>query len=549
MSALVEQGCEISVHSDQMDPLPEEQQSQQGTPMNPTAYKSMRDHVHPPRVSAPSCIISPAEDVVVRPYLVPLLPTFHGMENENPYTHIRDFEEVCITFKEGTIDMDLLKLKAFPLTLNDKAKIWLNSLRPRTIRRWAELQPEFLKKFFNAHKTNNLKRQIYTFAALDNERFYQCWERFMETISACPHHGFDTWMLVNHFYGGMSPAMKQLLETMCGGDFLSKHPDEAMDFLNYVAETSKGWDKTNPREVEKMRPSVHQRGGIFALSEDMEMKAKKSTLARKVEELEGKRLHEVQAVTENPAQANPCINCQPIVHLGEHYSNAPSVKELMSEHANVVGQYKPQPNAPYGNTYNSNWKNHHNLSWKPNPPAYMPPGAKQQFCSSSQPQPSPSSSPVEQAILNLSKVVGNFVEEQKGINVQLAQRIDTVESTLNKRIDGLESNLNKKIDNLQYSITNINNLLEVQERGRFPSQTLPNPKGVRNSGMDEVKAFITLRSGKKIEQPVPMTAEETEKEKEAEPEKVIISEDPVKKNMPPPFPQALRGKKKNSKPS
>ena len=30
------------------------------------------------------------------------------------------------------------------------------------------------------------------------------------------------------------------------------------------------------------------------------MKGKISTLARKVEELEGKRLHEVQAVTENP---------------------------------------------------------------------------------------------------------------------------------------------------------------------------------------------------------------------------------------------------------
>ena len=63
----------------------------------------------------------------------------------------------------------------------------------------------------------------------------------METINACPHHGFDTWMLVIHFYDGMSPAMKQLLEAMCGGDFLSKHPDEAMDFLNYVAETSKAW--------------------------------------------------------------------------------------------------------------------------------------------------------------------------------------------------------------------------------------------------------------------------------------------------------------------
>ena len=135
------------------------------------------------------------------------------------------------------------------------------------------------------------------------------------------------------------------------------------------------------------------------------------------------------------------------------------------------------------------------------------------------------------------------MEEQKRINVQLAQRIDTVESTLNKRIDGLESNLNQKIDNLQYPITKINNLLEVQERGRFPSQTLPNPKGVHevgsfsNSGMDEVKAIITLRSGREIEQLVPITAEETCKEKGAERERVIISEDPVKKTMPPPFPK------------
>ena len=137
--ALQEQGCEVSLHSNQMDPPPEEQQSQQGIPRNPNAYMSMRDHIHPPRVSATSCIVPPAEDVVVRPYLVSLFSTFHGMENGNPYTHIREFEEVCTTFVEGAIDMDLLKLKAFPLTLKDKANTWLNSLRSRTIRKWAEL--------------------------------------------------------------------------------------------------------------------------------------------------------------------------------------------------------------------------------------------------------------------------------------------------------------------------------------------------------------------------------------------------------------------------
>ena len=89
--------------------------------------------MHPPRMSAPSCIVPPSEQMVIRPYLVSLLSQFHGMENENPYTHIKDFEEVCHTFQEGTISIDLMRLKLFPFTLKDKAKVWLNSLRPRSI--------------------------------------------------------------------------------------------------------------------------------------------------------------------------------------------------------------------------------------------------------------------------------------------------------------------------------------------------------------------------------------------------------------------------------
>ena len=168
-----------------------------------------------------------------------------------------------MTFKEGATDMELLKLKAFPLTLKDKAKICLNSLRSRTIMNWGDMQVEFLKKLFSTHKTNDLKREIYTFTALENDKFYQCWARYLQIISAGPHHGFDTWILVNHFYNGMSPAMKQLLETMCGGDFMSKHPKEAMDFFNYVVETSKAWDEPNPREIERMRPATNLRGGMY----------------------------------------------------------------------------------------------------------------------------------------------------------------------------------------------------------------------------------------------------------------------------------------------
>ena len=83
----------------------------------------MRDHIHPPRMSAPSCIVPPTEEMVIRPYLVPLLPTFHGMESENPYSHMREFEKLYNTFKEETVIVDLMRLKLFPLTLKDKAKI------------------------------------------------------------------------------------------------------------------------------------------------------------------------------------------------------------------------------------------------------------------------------------------------------------------------------------------------------------------------------------------------------------------------------------------
>ena len=53
---------------------------------------------------------------------------------------------------------------------------------------------------------------------------------------------------------------------------MSKNPKEAMDFLNYVAETSKAWDEPNPRETERMRPAARSRGGMYSLLEDMEMK-------------------------------------------------------------------------------------------------------------------------------------------------------------------------------------------------------------------------------------------------------------------------------------
>ena len=123
----------------------------------------------------------------------------------------------------------------------------------------------------------------------------------------------------------------------------------------------------------------------------------------------------------------------------------------------------PPTNAPYGNAYNPSWGNHLNLSYGPRPPKYAPP-AHSQYASSSQPQPPQSTSPVEQAILNHSKLVGDFVEKQKTIIAQLSQKIDTVENNVDKRIDGLQNEIDHKFDNLQYSISRLSNQQLVQPK-------------------------------------------------------------------------------------
>ena len=53
--------------------------------------------------------------------------------------------------------------------------------------------------------------------------------------------------------------------------------------------------------------------------------------------------------------------------------------------------------------------------------------------------------------------MGNFLEKQKAVNVQLNKRVDTVESTSNKRIDGFHNEITQKFDNLQYSISKLTN--------------------------------------------------------------------------------------------
>ncbi|RVW13080.1 hypothetical protein CK203_108959 [Vitis vinifera] len=322
-----------------------------------------------------------------------------------------------------------------------------------------------------------------------------------------------------------------------------------MNFMSYVAEVSRGWDEPNARDMGRMKSQPNAKGEMYILNDDIDMKAKIAAMARRLEEQEMKKMQEVQAISQTPLQAMPCAICLSYEHLVDECPTIPTVREMFGDY----------------NTYNSNLRDHPNFSWKPQPPQYQQPA-----------QALPQASNLEQAMVNLTKVMGDFVGTKKSINAQPSQRIDSVESSLNKKMDGVQNDLSQKIDNLQYSISRFANLNKVQEKGSFPSQPYQNSKGIHevearkgeSSMVKEVKTVITLRSGKEVDLPTSKLEHKVESKVEKEireenkgkrkgksierddydlnideePQRIVIKEEMMKKHMPPPFPQALYGK-------
>ncbi|KAI5316274.1 hypothetical protein L3X38_045450 [Prunus dulcis] len=88
-----------SVHNDENRSVHNDENRSVHNDENPLV-KTLHDYLHPAHRSVPSCIIFPlnGQTFDFKPGMVQLLPTFHGMESENPYSHLREFEEVCGTF-------------------------------------------------------------------------------------------------------------------------------------------------------------------------------------------------------------------------------------------------------------------------------------------------------------------------------------------------------------------------------------------------------------------------------------------------------------------
>ena len=220
---------------------------------------------------------------------------------------------------------------------------------------------------------------------------------------------------------------------------------------------------------------------------------------------------------------------------GEQYSQEgnPRAYMTMRDYRNLAWQnqqpWERNPNPPRSmRDYRDHW-----LS----APSYMVPP---QYISTPQPpQPPQLISPVEQAILDLTKLVGDVVEEQKKINAQLSQKIDTMENNVNKKIDGLQSEME------QYSISRLAQHLdhpeEESQEEECLSDTMAEEQCEQQPRQELIKDFIELSEGlaessdmcdvvfprENQEEIISLLTEEGSKTKAVEPQKLILHLNPI----------------------
>jgi hypothetical protein len=135
---------------------------------------SLWDLFAPVATSSHSCIMLPPTNAThfdLKPHVIQLLPSFYGLEHENPYGHVKKFKVMCATFKFQNFSEKSVHLRLFPFSLHNRVKAWLDSNTPWSITSWGSLLSKFYNKFFRMSKVNESRKEISSFTQEDNEKF------------------------------------------------------------------------------------------------------------------------------------------------------------------------------------------------------------------------------------------------------------------------------------------------------------------------------------------------------------------------------------------
>ncbi|KAL5819379.1 hypothetical protein ACOSQ4_023221 [Xanthoceras sorbifolium] len=453
--------------------------------------------------------------------MVQLLPSFHGLENENPYLHVRAFEDAVCAFYNQDEGLDFVKLKFFSFSLKDKAKSWLYSMGARSIGSWDEMCEAFFNEYFPNHKTMALKKKISNFAQTENESLYQAWKRFKELLSLCPHHGFESWRQASYFYEGLLPKDRQFIESMCNGNFMKKDPDDAIEFLNEIAEKAHQWSTPSPLDnTDRSKPSTSSTSkGIYQLKDEDSWKLKYETLVAKL------NLNN-SSVPQSVNQVNSTQICDHCYDIGHFSHNCPSLQVSQDPQVAAIGNFQ-KPYSPYSEVYNPATRFHPNFRWR-NEPQQQVSAPNHQFSAPNSFNSKPS----------LVDTLQAFMQDQQ----KQGQRYETIFTKYDSMIGQLVEE-NKDIKN---QISKLTNSLAVNEKGKFPSNTEPNPKGLNSCEIYEHVDSFTLRNGKVIDT-IP-SAKDVEKSKSKDKlDESKLNDIAESCPLPAPFPKALQPSKKLNK--
>ncbi|KAM1282388.1 hypothetical protein ACFX2H_022762 [Malus domestica] len=396
--------------------------------------------------AAPLCIQYPAaargktEEFELKSSLLHHIPKYHGLSMEDPNKHLKEFEVVCSSMTPVNVDGSILKMKAFPFSLLEKAKDWLYELAPGTVTSWESMKRAFLEKFFPTSRVILLRKRISGIQQEEGESFPTYYERFKSLVASCPQHQMKEELLLQYFYEGLLPIERQMLDASAGGALVDKTPTAAKTLISNRALNAQQYEGVGQRS----NPRPHQVNEV----------------------VEGPKVQNVAACGVCSMQGHLTDKCPQLIENGGW------------ETLNAVGfgnQYQPR-NDPFSNTYNPGWRDHPNFKWREPQQGQQqsgfrqqPPGFYQKPFAPTQPQAQP------------AQKSGSSIDNDQIFNL------------LTSMAQGMQ-NRDKKVDELEKQVGQIAEFMgQFREQGRLPSSTIANPKG----GFESAKA-IMLRSGKQV---------------------------------------------------
>ncbi|XP_027060802.2 uncharacterized protein [Coffea arabica] len=157
---------------------------------------------------------------------------------EDPNSHLSTFLEICDTIKFNGVSDDAIKVKLFPFSLRDKAKVWLQSHSPNTFTTWVDLSKALLNKFFPPGKTAKFRMDTTSFCQQEAETLYEVWEHYRELQRKCPHHGLPDWLIIQTFYNGLTYPTKTHIDAVAIGALIGKLIEEAQQLIEEMAENN-----------------------------------------------------------------------------------------------------------------------------------------------------------------------------------------------------------------------------------------------------------------------------------------------------------------------